>query len=64
MEMFVLFGTSHMIMILIGVISVLAFIGLGFLIKPQALAKFVSVVVLGIKIAAVSYTHLTLPTIA
>ncbi|AVQ16724.1 TIGR02206 family protein [Fusobacterium gonidiaformans 3-1-5R] len=60
MEMFVLFGTSHMIMILIGVISVLAFIGLGFLIKPQALAKFVSVVVLGIKIAEMYYRHIFL----
>ncbi|KYM61977.1 hypothetical protein A2U14_01265 [Fusobacterium necrophorum subsp. funduliforme] len=57
MEMFVLFGTSHMIMILIGVISVLLLIILGFLIRPQLLAKWISVSVLVIKLAEMYYRH-------
>lgn len=55
--MFVLFGTSHMIMILIGVISVLLLIILGFLIRPQLLAKWISVSVLVIKLAEMYYRH-------
>lgn len=57
MEMFVLFGTSHMIMILIGVISVLLLIILGFLIRPQLLAKWISISVLVIKLAEMYYRH-------
>ncbi|WP_027131826.1 YwaF family protein [Fusobacterium necrophorum] len=57
MEMFVLFGTSHIIMILIGVISVLLLIILGFLIRPQLLAKWISVSVLVIKLAEMYYRH-------
>lgn len=57
MEMFVLFGTSHMIMILIGVISVLLLIILGFLIRPQLLAKWISVSVSVIKLAEMYYRH-------
>lgn len=57
MEMFVLFGTSHMIMILIGVISVLLLIILGFLIRPQLLAKWISVSVLVIKLVEMYYRH-------
>ncbi len=57
MEMFVLFGTSHMIMILVGVISVLLLIILGFLIRPQLLAKWISVFVLVIKLAEMYYRH-------
>lgn len=57
MEMFVLFGTSHMIMILIGVISVLLLIILGFLIRPQLLAKWISVSILVIKLAEMYYRH-------
>lgn len=57
MEMFVLFGTSHMIMILVGIISVLLLIILGFLIRPQLLAKWISVSVLVIKLAEMYYRH-------
>lgn len=58
--MFVLFGTSHMIMILVGLISVLALIALGFLIRPQLLAKLISVIVLGIKLVEMYYRHIVL----
>lgn len=60
MEMFVLFGTKHMIMMLVGVLGVIGLIGLGYCINPKNLAKFVSIVVLGVKIAELYYRHIFL----
>lgn len=57
MEMFVLFGTKHMMMMLVGVFGVAVLIAAGYWLEQKSLARFVSIVVLGIKIAELYYRN-------
>lgn len=57
MEMFVLFGTKHMIMMAVGAIIVLGLIGIGFFCNKKWLASWVSFLVLGVKIAELYYRY-------
>lgn len=57
MDKFILFGNAHIIAIVIGFIVSLLFIILGFFVRKDSLAKFLAVVVLGIKIAELIYRY-------
>lgn len=57
MDKFILFGNAHLIAIGIGFAVSIFFIFLGFFIRKDSLAKFLAVVVLGIKIAELVYRH-------
>ncbi|MDO4690039.1 MAG: TIGR02206 family membrane protein [Fusobacterium sp.] len=57
MDKFILFGNAHLITIAVGFAVSLLFIFLGFIVRKDSLAKFLAVVVLGIKVAELIYRH-------
>lgn len=57
MNNFILFGSAHIISIALGFLISFIFTALGFFIRKDSLAKFLAVVVLGIKVAELVYRH-------
>lgn len=57
MNSFVLFSNAHLISIALGFVVSFLFIILGFFIRKDSLAKFLAVIVIGIKVAELVYRH-------
>lgn len=57
MEKFTLFSHAHLITIAIGFVVSILIIMLGFIVRKDSLSKFLSIIILGVKIAELIFRH-------